>query len=97
PQCPLLPYTALFRSQGKSDLFVGRRYGDFARLHKQLQTEFPGKLLPVLPKKNKTSTTTSWWSAPVDDDDASLSSLSTQETGAQRDRKSTRLNSSHVS
>lgn len=62
---------------------MGRRYGDFAKLHKQLLTELPGKPLPVLPKKNKASTTTSWWSTPAEDDDASLSSLSTQETGAQ--------------
>ncbi|GAB1310319.1 PX domain-containing protein [Madurella fahalii] len=42
-----------------SDYYVGRRYGDFARLYKRLRTELPGKVLPPLPKKNKSSTTTS--------------------------------------
>ncbi|KAF7587310.1 hypothetical protein BBP40_007419 [Aspergillus hancockii] len=65
------------RRDGKSDNFVARRYGDFAKLHKRLRTEFPGKPLPVLPRKNKTSTVSSFFSS-VDDDASSVSSLSSQ-------------------
>ncbi|KAI5295840.1 hypothetical protein KEM52_000047 [Ascosphaera acerosa] len=36
-------------------LYVGRRFGDFARLLKRLHTQFPGKILPALPHKNKSS------------------------------------------
>lgn len=39
----------------------------------------PGKHLPSLPRKNKTSST-SWWGTAADDDASSLSSLSTQDT-----------------
>ncbi|KAE8386578.1 hypothetical protein BDV23DRAFT_175371 [Aspergillus alliaceus] len=65
------------RREGKSDIFVARRYGDFAKLHKRLRTEFPGKSLPVLPRKNKSSTTSSFFSSN-DDDASSVSSLSSQ-------------------
>jgi hypothetical protein len=56
---------------------VARRYGDFAKLHRRLRTEFPGKSLPVLPRKNKTSTASSFFSS-ADDDASSVSSLSSQ-------------------
>ncbi|KAB8206101.1 hypothetical protein BDV34DRAFT_212541 [Aspergillus parasiticus] len=65
------------RREGKSDVFVARRYGDFAKLHKRLRTEFPGKPLPVLPRKNKSSTSSSFFSS-ADDDASSVSSLSSQ-------------------
>ncbi|KAK4162121.1 succinate dehydrogenase [Cladorrhinum sp. PSN259] len=41
------------KRKGGIEHFVGRRYGDFARLHKDLRTELPGKVLPPMPKKNK--------------------------------------------
>lgn len=73
------------RRDGQAEHFVGKRYGDFVKLHKQLQTELPGKPLPVLPRKNKTSTSSSWFSysyGNADDDAASsISSSSTLETG----------------
>lgn len=65
--------------QGRPDFYVGRRFGDFARLHKRLRTELPGKVLPPLPRKNKSSTTSSGWFGGADEeDDASVSSISTE-------------------
>ncbi|KAJ6157488.1 hypothetical protein N7470_005080 [Penicillium chermesinum] len=61
----------------RDSYYVGRRYGDFVKLHKRLRTEFPGKHLPALPRKNKSSTTSSWFSS-ADDDKSSVSSVSTQ-------------------
>jgi hypothetical protein len=66
-------------------LYVGRRYGDFNRLHKRLRTELPGKVLPPMPKKNKSSSRASVFMGAFgggDDSDAdSMSSASTQFTG----------------
>ncbi|KAG6068292.1 hypothetical protein E4U32_001368 [Claviceps aff. humidiphila group G2b] len=74
------------KQKGGLEHFVGRRYGDFAKLHKRLKTELPGRILPPLPKKNKSSTTTSalWtgWSNADDSDASSMSSVSTRRTGA---------------
>ncbi|KAG5920420.1 hypothetical protein E4U61_007890 [Claviceps capensis] len=73
------------KQKGELEHFVGRRYGDFAKLHKRLKTELPGRILPPLPKKNKSSTTTSalWtgWSNADDSDASSMSSVSTRRTG----------------
>lgn len=75
----------LLRVKKKGDLeyFIGRRYGDFSRLHKNLRIELPGKVLPPLPKKNKSSSTTAgiFGSGGGDSDDDSVSSASTQRTG----------------
>jgi hypothetical protein len=60
--------------------FIGRRYGDFNRLHKRLRTELPGKVLPPMPRKNKQSSVASNLISGViesDDDASSLSSVST--------------------
>lgn len=60
--------------------FIGRRYGDFNRLHKRLRTELPGKILPPLPKKNRQSSTAHNLVSGVmggEDDASSLSSVST--------------------
>lgn len=62
-------------------MYVGRRYGDFVRLHKRIRTELPGKVLPSLPRKNKTSTTSNLLAAGGDDDASSISSVSTTATG----------------
>lgn len=67
-----------------------KRYGEFARLHKHLRTEFPGKHLPALPRKNKSSTTTSFFGYG-DDDRSSVSSVSTQDTGGEESRYSRTL------
>lgn len=74
------------RRPGAPDHFVGRRYGEFSRLQKRLRTELPGKVLPPLPRKNKSSTVSTFFSGGVDDDDASsVSSVSTQNTGMTHD------------
>ena len=70
------------KRKGELEYFIGRRYGDFSRLHKQLRIELPGKVLPPMPKKNKTDTAASnflgRWNDGGDDGDASsLSSVST--------------------
>jgi len=77
----------ILRVKRKNELefFIGRRYGDFARLHKRLRTELPGKILPPMPKKNKQSSTASNLLSGItgrgDDDDASsISSVSTMGT-----------------
>jgi hypothetical protein len=69
------------KRRGELEFFVGRRYGDFSRLHKKLRTELPGKVLPPMPKKNKQSSTTSNLLSAVrrgsDSDASSVSSVST--------------------
>lgn len=71
------------KKKGEMEYFVGRRYGDFSRLHKNIRIELPGKVLPPLPKKNKSSSTTTgiFGSGGGDSDDDSVSSASTQRTG----------------
>ena len=59
---------------------MGRRYGDFVKLHKKLRTELPGKILAPLPRKNKSSTQSAFLSLGGDDDASSVSSVSTQNT-----------------
>jgi hypothetical protein len=36
-----------------AEIYVSRRFGDFVRMHRKLRLELPGKVLPPLPKKNK--------------------------------------------
>jgi len=61
-------------------MYVGRRYGNFSKMHKRIRTELPGKVLPPLPRKNKNSTHSSFLSVGADDDASSVSSVSTQNT-----------------
>ncbi|KFA61449.1 hypothetical protein S40285_03452 [Stachybotrys chlorohalonatus IBT 40285] len=73
------------KRKGELEHFIARRYGDFARLHKRLRIELPGRLLPDLPKKNKSNTTTTgllsaFGGAPNDSDASSMSSASTRLT-----------------
>ena len=64
-------------------MYVGRRYGEFVKMHKRLRVELPGKVLPPLPRKNKSH---SLYSGRGDDDDAdSISSVSTQDAGGRDD------------
>lgn len=64
------------KQSGRPEVYVGRRYGEFVKMHKRLRVELPGKVLPPLPRKNKSHSLYS-----KDDDDAdSLSSVSTHET-----------------
>lgn len=72
------------KRKGELEHFVGRRYGDFHRLHRRLRAELPGKVLPPLPKKNKSDATAGpgLLSAVTgnDSDNSSSSSVSTQLT-----------------
>ncbi|CCC08040.1 hypothetical protein SMACR_01604 [Sordaria macrospora] len=69
------------KRKGEKEYFVGRRYGDFSKLYKDLRLELPGKVLPVLPKKNKTSTTATGLFGGGDDSEvSSISSASMQIT-----------------
>jgi hypothetical protein len=63
----------------QADVVVGRRYGAFVRLHRQLRSEIPGKVLPPLPRKVDGTSTTMFLpsSASSIADDASISSTST--------------------
>ncbi|KAL8987262.1 MAG: hypothetical protein Q9177_003512 [Variospora cf. flavescens] len=73
------------RRPGTPDHYVGRRYGEFSKLQKQLRTELPGKVLPPLPRKNKNSTVSTFLGGGGDDDASSVSSASTQNTGMTHD------------
>ncbi|KAM7207685.1 succinate dehydrogenase [Naviculisporaceae sp. PSN 640] len=70
------------KRKGELEHFVARRYGDFSRLYKQLRTELPGKVLPPLPKKNKSDSTATGLMGSVGGGDgsenSSISSVSTQ-------------------
>jgi hypothetical protein len=79
------------RRAGQPDHYVGRRYGQFQRLHKRLRIELPGKMLPPLPRKNKISATSNSLNAgAADDDNDSVSSTSTQSTNYADEGSSTR-------
>ena len=58
-------------------MLVGRRYGDFVRFHKRLRLEFPGKVVPPLPRRN---TSNSLMPDLHPDDNNSISSGSSQGT-----------------
>ncbi|GAM90919.1 hypothetical protein ANO11243_089660 [Dothideomycetidae sp. 11243] len=75
------------KEAGKPELWVGRRYGDFARMHKRLRLELPGKVLPPLPRKNRSH---SLYTGRDDDDADSVSSVSTQGSGGNHRRSSSR-------
>ena len=67
------------KPKGKQEYYIGRRYGEFANLVKSLRTELPGKVLPSLPGKIKSSTTSNFLGVGGEDDDgSSVSSMSTQ-------------------
>ncbi|KAA8573527.1 hypothetical protein MFRU_001g05020 [Monilinia fructicola] len=72
------------KRKGEIPYFIGRRYGDFNRLHKRLRTELPGKVLPPMPRKNKESSTASNIISGItggkDSDASSVSSVSTMGT-----------------
>ena len=72
----------------KPEYYIGRRYGEFSKLHKRLRTEMPGKILTPLPRKNKSSTMSMLGGG--DGDDSSISSVSTTDTGRFEKGSSTR-------
>ncbi|CAJ0554081.1 Ff.00g125930.m01.CDS01 [Fusarium sp. VM40] len=74
------------KKKGELEHFVGRRYSDFAKLHSRLRAELPGRVVPEMPKKNKSDTTTtitfpSMFSNGNDSDASSISSVSTRPNG----------------
>ncbi|KAL4918817.1 hypothetical protein BDW62DRAFT_210213 [Aspergillus aurantiobrunneus] len=77
---------------GQPEIFIARRFGEFAKLQKRLHTELPGKVLPPLPRKNKSSSTSTIWggSGTVEDDESSISSTSTQDTGSVDEARASR-------
>lgn len=66
------------KKNDEEEIWVSRRFGDFRRMHKKLRLELPGKVLPPLPRKNKSH---SIYSGKDDDDASSIDSFSTQDTG----------------
>jgi len=70
------------RTPAKGNFYIGRRYGEFAKLHQRLRTELPGKVLTPLPRKKKSSTSSAFLSVGGGDDVdvSSISSVSTHET-----------------
>lgn len=66
------------KRKDEDEIWVSRRFGEFKRMHKKLRLELPGKVLPPLPRKNKTH---SIYSGKDDDDASSIDSFSTQDTG----------------
>ncbi|OAA73981.1 PX domain protein [Cordyceps fumosorosea ARSEF 2679] len=90
------------KKKGELEHFIARRYGDFSRLHKRIRTELPGRALPSLPRKNKSSSTASTimsaFGGNADSDDgASLSTVSTRLTrlSVEPDAPSARLSPGH--
>lgn len=72
------------KKKGELEHFVARRYGDFVRLHKRAKTELPGRVLPPVPRKNKSSSTATGifgFGGGEGSDASSMSSVSTRMTG----------------
>ncbi|KAK5084271.1 hypothetical protein LTR05_005347 [Lithohypha guttulata] len=76
------------------EYYIGRRFGEFAAMHKQLRTEMPGKVLPPLPRKNKSSTFATL-GGDDDSDASSVSSVSTMDTTHTEGHSSSRNLLSH--
>ncbi|KAL8387779.1 hypothetical protein RB595_009678 [Gaeumannomyces hyphopodioides] len=70
------------KRKGELEYFVARRYGDFVKLRNGIRTELPGKVLPPIPKKNKSNSSAFLGGimSKEDDDRSSVSSVSTQLT-----------------
>ncbi|TKA82587.1 hypothetical protein B0A55_01372 [Friedmanniomyces simplex] len=65
------------KRKDEPEMYVARRFGQFAKMHKRLRLELPGKVLPPLPRKNKAH---SIYSGKEElSDDESIDSFSTQE------------------
>ncbi|EPS41000.1 hypothetical protein H072_5115 [Dactylellina haptotyla CBS 200.50] len=68
------------KHEKNGELLVGRRYGSFRQLLRDLKKEFPGKTFPPLPIKTKSSSSSGGLLTPGggrDDDSSSISSVST--------------------
>ncbi|KAF1989718.1 hypothetical protein K402DRAFT_390685 [Aulographum hederae CBS 113979] len=67
-------YLLRVKKRDEPEIYVGRRFGEFAQMRKRLRIEMAGKVLPPLPRKNKNN---SMFPAAEDDDADSISSVST--------------------
>jgi hypothetical protein len=67
-------YIIRVQRAGNPEIFVGRRFDDFKKMHRKLRIELPGKVLPPLPKKNRSDSIMSY----IGDDSESESSVSAQ-------------------
>lgn len=47
------------KREGEPEYYIGKRYGDFDRLYKNIILQVPGKAIPPLPKKKRHNTNTS--------------------------------------
>ncbi|RPA77946.1 hypothetical protein BJ508DRAFT_212411 [Ascobolus immersus RN42] len=72
------------KREGHPDVIVGRRYGEFSKLHQDLRAELPGKVLPSLPRKVKESleAVTSQFEGYEENDADSISSESSSSGGS---------------
>ena len=61
---------------------MGRRYSDFVKLHRKLRVEVPGKIVPPLPKRNKSNVLMPDLHG---NDNESISSISTEDAGINED------------
>ncbi|KAK4136510.1 succinate dehydrogenase [Trichocladium antarcticum] len=64
------------RRKAGQEYYIGRRYGEFARLYKKLRIELPGKVIPALPNKNKSNTTAASVAETASGHDSETSSMS---------------------
>ncbi|KAI1639467.1 succinate flavoprotein subunit [Biscogniauxia mediterranea] len=72
------------KRKGEIEHFVSRRYRDFVHLHRHLRAELPGKILPPLPRKNKSDTNASGvLSRMGDGNESDASSFSSRSTAPQ--------------
>ncbi|POS83420.1 hypothetical protein EPUL_003249 [Erysiphe pulchra] len=71
------------KRKGEPEYFIGKRYGDFDRLYKNIILQLPGKVIPSLPRKKKHNVNTSvivgnLLSGRHENDASSTSSASTE-------------------
>lgn len=66
------------KTKDEKERYIGRRFGDFVKMHKQLRKEIPGKHIPPLPRKNKSHTASLVSGGGDGSDTSSISSQSTQ-------------------
>ncbi|KAK1822321.1 hypothetical protein LTR12_003261 [Friedmanniomyces endolithicus] len=64
------------KRKDEPEMYVARRFGQFAKMHKRLRVELPGKVLPPLPRKNMAHSIYSGKEEMSDDE--SVDSFSTQ-------------------
>ncbi|KAI6246681.1 hypothetical protein HI914_05139 [Erysiphe necator] len=71
------------KRKGEPEYFIGKRYGDFDHLYKNIILQLPGKVIPSLPRKNKSKSSTSaivsnLLKGRAENEASSISSVSTE-------------------